>query len=202
MDSNLKEECPMRYFKMMRILFLAVVLALGMASFAQAITPIAATVSGSGSYNNSASLLADGTIAAEGTSWTAGTNAWWYGLEPYFTLDFGSAYNVNSMLVSVDNNDSYQVQYSLNGVTFYDLFAISSGAGNVTWGMDTFGTSENIFSAVDARYIRIFAIGGDNMYAVSEVQAFGRQSDSVPEPATMLLLGLGILGLAGIRRMK
>lgn len=41
----------------------------------------------------------------------------------------------------------------------------------------------------------------DNWFAVSEIQAYG-PSTAVPEPATMLLLGSGLIGLAGYGRKK
>ncbi|NRA13712.1 MAG: VPLPA-CTERM sorting domain-containing protein, partial [Crocinitomicaceae bacterium] len=48
--------------------------------------------------------------------------------------------------------------------------------------------------------LRIQGHGGDRMYAVSEIQAFGQEA--VPEPASLILLGLGLLGFATFRRKK
>jgi hypothetical protein len=47
--------------------------------------------------------------------------------------------------------------------------------------------------------IRLSAFEGDSFYAYSEFQAFGTP---IPEPATMLLLGSGLIGLAGYGRKK
>ena len=40
--------------------------------------------------------------------------------------------------------------------------------------------------------------GAEEQYQLSNVTVFGRTS--VPEPATMLILGTGLIGLAGLRR--
>jgi hypothetical protein len=58
------------------------------------------------------------------------------------------------------------------------------------------------------RYIKfdILNIWGDGdtggHCGLSEVQFFTAESNTVPEPASMLLLGLGVLGLAGLRRIS
>jgi hypothetical protein len=52
---------------------------------------------------------------------------------------------------------------------------------------------------IETSMLKFMGSGGDALYAVSEIQAFGT---AVPEPGTMLLLGLGLLGLAGARRAR
>jgi hypothetical protein len=199
----------MKCFRMARILMLSALLGASLFSFANASPISISSVMGSGSYNNNPNLLIDGNIPPEWTDWTAATNVWWYGTGSIFTLDFGSAYNLDDMLIQVDNNDSYGIQYSINGSNWNDLFSISSGAGNVSYGMDTFTQAEIAFTPVDARYVRVFATGGDNAYAISEIQAFGsqivpggEQPSPAPEPTSLILLGSGLLGIAGLLRKK
>jgi hypothetical protein len=196
---------------MARILMLSALLGVSLFSFANASPITVSSITGSGSYNNSPNLLIDGVIPPEWTDWQAGTNVWWYGTQPIFTLDFGSTYNLDDMLIQVDNNDSYGIQYSINGSNWNDLFSILSSAGNVSYGMDTFTQADITFTPVDARYVRVFATSGDNAYAISEIQAFGSQIGTdeeqpnptpTPEPTSLILLGSGLLGIAGLMRKR
>ena len=93
---------------LLRIL-LALGLTLGMAGAAGAgyIPPVAIT--GSGSYNNSATLIIDGALPAEGTSLQDHSLcAWWTGTTPFFVVDLGGQYQVQDIVVQVDNNDNYR----------------------------------------------------------------------------------------------
>lgn len=167
----------------------------------------AVSASGAGSYTNSPGLIIDNIIPAEGSGWTSSTNVYWHGTDPIFTVNLGGVYTVEDVLIQVDNNDSYQVRYSLDNVNWTGLFTISSGYGEVGWGMDTMSTqsghpeyiSQLDFVPVLARYLQVQATGGDNAYALSEVQAFG---SPVPIPGAFYLLGTGCAALAGLRRRR
>lgn len=68
------------------------------------------TVTGTGTFTNSASLISDGVVPTEHTEWSLGTNVRWsYTIDPTFILDFGGLYNIDDVLASVDNNDSYEI---------------------------------------------------------------------------------------------
>ncbi len=181
----------------------------GVTVSAQATPVSAVSATGTGAFNNSPDMLIDGVLASEGSLWKAGTSVWWSGMSPTFTIDLGGVVLLEDLLVQVDNNDAYRFEYSENNNTWFSLFDIQVSDGEVSWGMDTMSTdsqnSEYIasldFAPVDARYLRVFAIGGDNFYSVSEIQAFAAP---VPEPSTIMLFGLGLLTLVGAsyRRQK
>lgn len=170
-------------------------------AFAAQVSPV--SVSGYGSYNNSPTLITDGNIPAEYTDWTNQQNVWWQGTGVELVIDFGSIRSITDVLVSVDNNDDYLVEWG--GGTWTPLFAISSSQGNVGYGMDTMSTDSNHpeyiaeldFAPVQTQYLRIRATGGDNLYSVGELQAFG---SPVPVPAAAWLFSSGLLGLIGLSR--
>jgi hypothetical protein len=166
-----------------------------------------AAVSGTGTYTGDLALLTNDFFPNEGAHWQLNT-VWWQYQEntAIFNFDMGKLYNVEDMILSVDNNDSYRVDYSTDNNNWQMLFEISNTYGEIGWGMDTMGTSSNLaeyvyqidFNPVTAQYLRIYATGGDHLYSVGEFQAFG--TTPVPEPATLILFGSGLAGLAGLRR--
>jgi hypothetical protein len=166
-------------------------------SWAALITP--SGITGYGAYNNNADIIVDGTIPSNGTGWTDGQCVYWNGTEPYFVINLGGVYNLDSVTASVDNNDDYAIQSSMNNTDWSSLLAISRWDGTVGWGMDTLGGSVN----VSAQYLKIYATGGDNCYSVGELQASGSGAKSaVPEPSSMLLLGLGGLVTGLFKKRK
>ena len=184
--------------------------ALALPASAQLITP--AVITASGSYNNSPTLIIDGFVPAETTNWQASSNVWWTNFGANFTIDLGGTFLVKDVLLSVDNNDAYQLAWSLDNVNFTNLFTIQVGDGEipaVPGGMDTFSTDSTNgeyvaaidFAPVVTRYLNFRSVsGGDRFNAVGEIQAFGVP---VPEPSTYGLLGAAALaGIVALRRRK
>jgi hypothetical protein len=167
------------------------------------------TVIGTGSYHNGLDYLSDGTFPTEGTRWSK-DSTWWLGTESQFTFYFDSAYYLTDIILSVDNNDDYLIEYTMDGVGWYTLFTIDETDGDVLESdggldiMSSVSADDEYVSAIDfetvvATGIRVSATDGDGRYSLSEIQAFGTP---VPETATIFLLGLGLLGIAGVLRKK
>ncbi len=192
----------------MKLLLTALFTLLAGTANAALITP--ASITGTGTYNNSADLITDGTYPVEWSVWTGATSVWWYGTTPTFTIDLGALYALEDVVLSVDNNDSYSVMSSTDGSSWSTLFIIDRTYGDVGWGMDTMssiaGDTEYVpgidFATQNARYLLLSAVSGDNAYAIGELQAYGTlaATTAVASPATLALFGLGLCGLQLLRR--
>ena len=186
------------------------------------IPPVSAT--GSGNFGHSPSVLIDGLIPTRGTYYASEASVYWGDLTTSFTIDFGSIKTVTSLTASLDNNDTYLIQSSTDGVNFSNLFTflasdgpVSSGSG----GMDTLTTDSTYpltvaypgdgttpeyvgrgFAPTAARYLRLTALSGDGFYSAAELDAF---TTAVPEPSSATLCGLaGLLSfaVAKVRRRR
>ena len=185
-------------------------------ALASAAPVVVADVSANG-VNNDPTLIADGVVPAEGSAWNAASNVWWRGLGKVLTLTFDQVYELRDVLLTVDNNDNYGVEISLDKVSWVELFTIPASVGEIGLGMDTMSSAlghVEYVAAIDlapalARYARIRALDGDNSYAVGELSFYGVAAPSapvaevtLPEPGSVALLGVGLalVGLAGRRR--
>jgi len=138
-------------------------------------------VEGEGIYNNRIQLLLDGQMPAEGTEWNGNNCVYWENTETFFVFDLGGVFEITGILLQVDCDDDYQIDYSLDGEEYLPLLTVSASHGEVESGMDTMSTifedSENVIewelTPEQARYIKIYATEGNRAYSVSEVQLFG-----------------------------
>ena len=192
----------------------ALALSLCGAAWAGTITP--ASISGNGTYSVDGlglNILADGVVPAEGINWTTQSVSWigqTGSTGAVFTLDFGQLYTLKDVLVGVDNNDYYQVQISANGSQWNTLFtnlAFEGQSGNGSEIISSIAGDPEYQATIDfaptqARYARIYAVGGDNMYSVSELSFSGVAVVPEPETYAMLLAGLGIMGAIARSKKK
>ena len=172
----------------------------------QAALIIPADISGAGSWNHDKNLIIDGWMPDEGSVYRRPQCVYWLGTNSSFIIDLGKIFMLQDLVLQVDNNDDYRVQYSTDKSSWSLLFNISRNWGEIGWGLDTMssisGDPQYIsgidFTEVQARYLKFFSTGGDRIYSISELQAYGVVA--APLPGAFWLLGSGILGLIGLRR--
>jgi|GEM_PF-6852039 len=155
------------------------------------------------------STLVDGIFLNEGRTWDIGTVSWLYRStgpyndDGYIKFDLGGVFEINSFTGQFDDNDAYKLSYwdMANNVwaTAWDIPNYDAGhSGMTTRPLYT------LTSAITTNSLKLEGslISGDNNFSASEIQAFGSRVNVVPEPTAMLLLGFGLLGIAGISRRK
>lgn len=143
-----------------------------------------------------ASTVDDGVFKPEGHQWDIDT-VWWdanFNTGAQIVIDLGSAYSIASFVMQADNNDTYMVEYQLGSSSWTTAWNVPSSC---CFGVTT--RSVVLDASIAADTLRITATGGDNLYSVSEFQAFGQP---VPEPQTyaLMLAGLGLTLIAASRK--
>lgn len=136
-----------------------------------------------GEFDNDANLIIDGRIPFEGSAWNGAQTVFWEDLDVSFVIDLGKIYEVDGIVIQVDTNDDYAIEYSVNGEDYVTLTEILRTDGEVSEGMDTMSSipdnpeyvEDLEFFPLRVRYIRLFAMDGDGQFSISEFQVFGRQ---------------------------
>ena len=97
-----------------------------------------------------------------------------------------------------ETNDGVFTDFSLSGLTEVDFVVLGDCTGSyILSGNPDFGATGGLIEIGLG-----FSNGTSNLTLTrdQEIQNFSVDLNPVPEPATMLLLGTGLIGLAGVRR--
>ena len=170
------------------------------------LVPVEASSTGTqgNNFENDLALLTDNQVPVEGSDFDGAGSVWWIDQEAgpvgnapsdlsvasgvlsglVFGLDLGAAKRVSGLLLSLDNNDDYAVDYSTDGNSWARLVNILASNGNIVSGMDTFrlGSADAAdggdptFLPVVAQYLRFYATAGDGSYAIGDIQVFSEAS--------------------------
>ena len=116
--------------------------------------------------------------------------------EAYFRYSFYLDDSVDSALFSYAVDDN-MILYINGNIAYTDNGYGANTETNLTIDTSLFVIGENLIAiyAWDGAYNTVYNRGGEALTANLLIE-----TNPVPEPATMLLLGSGIIGLAGFRR--
>ena len=152
----------------------------------------------------SPSSIVDGVPQPESQDWNLGS-IWWdrggtTGFSSFFDvfveIDLGNVYSLSKVSMQADNNDKYGIHYRTNLVNPWQFL----GYYNEVSGYGLTSRAPASVSPFAARYIALGAYDGDGYYSISEFGAYG--SAVVPEPASLLLVATGLVGLVGVARRR
>jgi hypothetical protein len=119
--------------------------------------------------------LADGALSPTGDYWdTALTTI--IPPDAQVTIDLGQPVAIGAAMIQADNNDVYLLQGSMDGQSYFTVWAAPPVRGS---GM-RMRTTDRL--SATARYLKLSASGGDGVYSVSELQVYTRAPAAWPEP--------------------
>jgi hypothetical protein len=145
------------------------------------------------------STVVNGIFVPEETQWNL-AGIWWNGSDNpnnNFVINLGGQFSITSFQVQADDNDTYRISY-LSGANWIDAYDVPQ---DPSWGLVT-RPLYTLNTPIITSELMVTATSGDGYYSVSQVVANGTAVNATPEPATMALFGVGLVGLAGFVRRK
>jgi len=121
-----------------------------------------------------AACVTNGVIAPDGGNWQSEGTAEFRSTEAVVEYDLGQVQQIRAAWLQGDNNDTYHLTGSVDGVAFETLW--NAGPVRQT------GLQERVNKSLDAsaRYVRVMASGGDGNYSLTEVQLFANPPAALP----------------------
>ncbi len=112
-------------------------------------------------------VMRDGIADWEGANWDTSNTAI-IGKDGFIEYDLGEELPIGAALIQADNNDNYFLDGSLDGKTWTQLWKAQPDPlpGVRTRTIKTLNGR--------ARYLKLYARGGDNLFSVGELQVFTR----------------------------
>lgn len=176
----------MRNTTILYVLFFSIMLPSLSAHSQTLLRPVSVTANGA--VSNSAGLASDFSIPSRGTSFDSSSNVFWIGTSQQVVFDYGETLLITDVLLAADNNDTYLIEYSLDGVSYFDAFEFLDSDGFQDGGIDILTTLSSFslvptnpstasyvgrgFTDVEARFLRLTSTAGDDGKAIGEFQAF------------------------------
>ena len=151
------------------------------------------SVEGDGIFSNEVSLIIDGKFADDMGPWDGERSVYWEDPDAYFIVDLGGVYQVVDVLLQVDDDDVYTVEYSMDNLNYAPFYSFYEGYGQTGMGLDTMSSNPGDpnyvavpeTSPVQARFLRLTASSGNVRYALAEFQAFGYPLEPEEAPESM-----------------
>ena len=169
------------------------------------------TATANSSYTSHTPSLAIDNIIAKDNYWNAGDHG--TVSDPnWLVVDLGTSFNVTAIDLFFSPPDGHYSGYTTNYKVYY-------GDDNVSWHLEGTGqfvdedpskiTDHFGFGSVgqSMRYVKYEVDGGSHWSSISEISIWadgveGGGEEPVPEPATVLLFGIGLVGMLGFKIKK